>query len=582
MTAMAVPEAPPRRAVRSLRWLLLIGGAAAASASLAATNVDGVERFGLFDVLEPAYFAGVGAVAVGFFVGLEDRRRPSVASLGCLAALIVLLHGLPGLLEPHPRFGPAWLHVGFIDHLAGGGGLLLQLDARFSWSGFFAGGGLLQRAAATEDLLWLLRFTSVAVNALACWAIYLLGRPLGLSVRQRLAAMPIFVVANWAGQDYFSPQATAFSLYLVVLTIVVTFFGDHVLDPRSRVSRLLRPAAVEALPTSARPRVAIYLACVLGAAAMVMSHQLTPFFLASALLLLSLSGVIRTRALAWIVAIGAIAWLAFAAEAYWAGHFGRLAGSVGKVGDLAAENVGNRAAGAGAARRLVLGSRIGIALVCWLGAAGTLLLAYRRRRTPLVLACLLVAPFPMVLLQPYGGEMIIRVFFFTLPAVALLLAMVIVPSHRASSLWRRVVAGFVCAAVVPAFVLARFGNESYEQVTDDDREVLAAMYDRVPDGSLVFVVNRFTVLYAERVGEVRFRELQAREAEAIVAEIDEDPRASSRRYVLLTRSQEAYGEQVSRRPARWVDALVSELKATGRFRTVERVGPSWLLQLVPR
>ena len=48
-----------------------------------------------------------------------------------------------------------------------------------------------------------------------------------------------------------------------------------------------------------------------------------------------------------------------------------------------------------------------------------IVIGWFRRRTPVALLCLFVAPFPMIVLQPYGGEMALRVCYFSLPAAVL-------------------------------------------------------------------------------------------------------------------------------------------------------------------
>ena len=42
----------------------------------------------------------------------------------------------------------------------------------------------------------------------------------------------LFALGNWIGQDYFSPQAFAFFLYLVVVLVVVRWLGRRPAMPR--------------------------------------------------------------------------------------------------------------------------------------------------------------------------------------------------------------------------------------------------------------------------------------------------------------------------------------------------------------
>ncbi|MEA3186054.1 MAG: hypothetical protein QOJ74_2531, partial [Ilumatobacteraceae bacterium] len=119
---------------------------------------------GLVDVLAAAYWIGLVVLVGGLVTVCSRRSRWAWLNV---AALVAALHGLPGLLEPNPRFNVAWLHTGFVKQIADHGTLLRGLDARFSWAGFFAGGGLIQRWTGTESLLWLVRYAPLFYNGAA-------------------------------------------------------------------------------------------------------------------------------------------------------------------------------------------------------------------------------------------------------------------------------------------------------------------------------------------------------------------------------------------------------------------------------
>ena len=158
-----------------------------------------------------------------------------------VAALVAALHGLPGLLEPNPRFSVAWIHTGFIDQISTNGTLLRSLDARFSWAGFFAGGGLLQRWAGTESLLWLVRYAPLFYNGISVVLVALLARRLRATEMQSVLAAAFFACLNWIGQDYFAPQATGFVLYLLIITVVLYAFPADPSLGHPWMIRLMRP-----------------------------------------------------------------------------------------------------------------------------------------------------------------------------------------------------------------------------------------------------------------------------------------------------------------------------------------------------
>jgi hypothetical protein len=497
-------------------------------------------------------------------------------NLGCL---IVVLHGLPGFIEPNPRFPVGWLHAGFADHIAYEGELLPRLDARFSWAGFFSGAAFVERIADTHGLLWMLRFAPVAVNAAAALAVFALARAVRTSTDRSIVAATIFVFANWIGQDYFSPQAVGFVLVTTLLATVLTFFPDTP-DADGRVGRWLGAPDTASVAISERSSTLVYLASLFVAAAVIASHQLSPPMLIAALIALALLGRIRTKLLGPIVALGFVLWVSHAAESYWVGHLGDLLGQVGHVGTVVNSNVSRRAEPGSPARELVVRSRITFVLGMW-AMAGLAMIGQRfRRRLDPALAALFFAPFVVLAAQSYGGEVLLRVALFTLPAASILIARMELPLRLADGvhLPRFVVPVIALSVVAPLFVLARYGNESYEQVTPDDRAVVDDMYRIVPDNSSIFVVNRSTVTYADRLSEVRFRDLSSdpSTAEQMLA----DAGRGAHVYVLVTDGQAGYRQEVQGAAAGWLSDFADQLIATGSVRVVSRHGHSMLLERV--
>lgn len=569
---------------RTLLWAATtIGGLTTAALGIRATPNGGFDETGLFSSLAAGYWVGVGALIVALVLLI---RLGSKFVWPTLVALVITLHGLPGLLEPHPRFNSAWIHTGFIRHISENGTLLRDLDARFSWAGFFSGGAFLQRLADVDTMLWMVRFAPIFFNLVSLVLVTLIARRVGATTRRTMVAATLFCIANWIGQDYFSPQATAFMLYLTLVTVLLTAFAS---DPGSLTGwrhRVLRPSSVAVTHLSARNGTLIVIGCYVVIVALVMSHQLTPGFLSAALILLIATRSIRLWAIVVFTIVVFLGWLSFGADAFWMGHFEKLTGSVGQVSSLVNENVNERAGtGSSSGREAVLRARIGTMLVVWLLAGLSLALHWWRRRTPVALGCLLVAPFPMLLLQPYGGEMILRIAYFTLPAAVVLIALMPLPAwltrsgRRESFAW----AGFALALLlaVPVFITARFGNESFEAFSDEDVDLSRTMYEVIPPNSELFVAEGQAIVYSERVAEIRVRDLPRDGAEIATSEIS-DFLAEGPVFVLLSESQEAYGIVVRGLPSDWMQELRRNLVDTGRYVVRRQSGTGVLLELIDR
>ena len=346
------------------------------------------------------------------------------------------------------------------------------------------------------------------------------------------------------------------------------------------VVRLARPATDDHQGVGGRHATLLLLGCYALVVAVVISHQLTPGFLLSASLLLVVFNATRLRVLPVFIAIVFLAWLSFGANAYWFGHFDNLTGSVGKVGSLVTQNVGNRTESNVAGRQVVVASRIGLALLAWALAAISVVVQWRRRSTPIALLCLLIAPFPLLLLQPYGGEMALRVCYFSLPPACILIVQLFVPATRFT--YRRSVAlGVAVLALTPMFITARFGNESFEAFSNNDVALSRAIYDVVPDRSTVFLASQQAIKYGDRVGEVRFRTLPR----GTVTEVTDALKVASKKthvYIALTESQQSYGRFSRDKPPDWMQVLLDELLSTHQYRLVAQFGVNVLLEMVPQ
>lgn len=567
-----------RGALIAFRLAPGICGVMLVASAIPRVDPDRIDDAGLISALPTMWFVGAALIVLGIFTCLEEAGAWRAAAFAHLVALVVVLHGLPGMVDEHPRFPVAWLHAGFIDEIATSGELFPRIDGRFSWAGFFSGGALLQELSGQPDVLWLVRFTPIALNLAAVLAILVLGPLVGATRRQAFVAGLLYVVANWIGQDYFAPQATTFILYLAVVALVLRYFGtDPAVNLSPRWMRIIRPERPPVVSVDDRQRLAAWTISLLVAVGLMMSHQLSPMFLGLALLALAATRCVSVRGLPFIVLGLFLAWLSFSAEAYWVGHLDNIVGSVGQVTSLVQSNVAERAAAPSAERQLVVRSRMLLPITLWVIALFSAIRLRRQWRTPLPLVCLLVAPFPPLAVQPYGGEMIMRVTLFALPATALLCARLLAPEGLFTRR-RRIALAVVFTAMIPVFVLTRFGNEKFERVPPADAVLARELYASVPDGSTVFVRNRQTLVQADRVDQVRFRQLPRVELDQV---IDEMEKFGDAVFLMFTEGQAAFGQVTRGYPDGWLQEIEAEFVSTGRFVEVARHGDAVLLRLIP-
>ncbi len=488
-----------------------------------------VNGYGLLPALPIAYLIALGLL-IAVFLGslLLGRTGPRVLYLQ-VVVIVVVLALAPGILEPYARFPTAYTHVGFVDYIAQNGHVLKHYDARFSWPGFFAVMAALAKAAGVSAGS-LLRWTPLTLDLLYLVPLAALTRSLISDPRRRALALFIFVIGNWLGQDYFAPQGLNFFLFLVFMALLVHVFRTA--GPDSRLGRLAcrvlrrESESEEAGSPQFSPglRAAGLAGLLLIFSASVVSHQLTPFFMLLAVIALALLGATQLRSLPVLMAVLIGAFFVWAAGDYWHGHLHDLFGGLGHLGSSLHQNVGARASTASdPARTTVVDARLLLTALVWgLGLIG---LWRCRSRSLVPITALAIAPFFVLGLQSYGGEAALRAQFFALPFVAMLAAHVIgarggaakaaSPARRRflpNVRWLRPVAtglvALVLSAALPAvFMLARYGNESFEQSRPGDVAAVAQLYSLAPAGSVIFSLNDALPWKYEKVGSYVYEDL---------------------------------------------------------------------------
>lgn len=457
--------------------------------SLAGADPARIGDLGLIHAIPLAVFASLVLLALGFAATLRERRLRAPLLAAYVVTLALLLPGAPALVEHEPRFATAWLHAGFADSIAQTGSTLPGLDARFNWPGFFAAAGLLLRGLGLDDPRPVLTWAPLAFDLFALVPVYAIAAITSDDARVPWLAAWLFVPANWIGQDYFAPQALGFALFLGFVVLLLRYFPLRRRDRRSlakKAWRALRARHAGRLPPTGRgplpapPSSGLVALLLLTYGAIVWSHQLTPYFAIAGTTGLVLLGACRLRALPLLMAVIAIAFVSYLAVPYWAGHLGDIFGGVGQLGSTVSSNVGARTAASGP-HAWVPHLRMGLTGIVWalalLGAA----LRWRQRRSNLALLVLFAAPYTVIALQSYGGEVLLRTYLFALPFAAALMGAAL--AHLARPQTSAAAAAAVPLAtvgLVAAFYVARFGNEAFEMVRPREVAAVAHLYRVAP------------------------------------------------------------------------------------------------------
>ncbi|MFC9972223.1 hypothetical protein ACFVH6_15195 [Spirillospora sp. NPDC127200] len=487
---------------------------------LRSVDLEAMTGHGLIGVLPVATLLGALVLVLTFMLTLALPRPHRLLLSAQVVMLVLALHGITLALEPIARFPTAWQTAGFIEYVTRNGTVSWDLDARFSTPGFFAFIAFVVKAVGQNDLEPLLRWAPPVTNLLYLIPYVLILRVLRATWRAKWFAAWVFIAANWVGQDYLSPQAFAYLLFLFFVAILVNWFRHHdettqragrrrSAGTRERTGLFWRgynwlfgakdPGELPAPKVSVRDQsvllVLLFVLILVGTAA----HQLTPFLMTASCAGLVLVRRCSLRGLPFIAGIVYAAWISFMTVGYWAGRKGELFGGLGKVFTNIQQSTGGRIGQQSGDIKDIQQLRILIAAaVVGLAVAGLL----RRRSRGIddrVALVLMLVPFSSFGLQNYGGEVGLRIYFFMLPAACLLISYLFFPAPfdaprvrdpkvrlRLGRLrtgprrhWPAVAAASVFAVLLAGgFLSVRYGNERYEQVRPSDVRAFDVMLEK--------------------------------------------------------------------------------------------------------
>jgi hypothetical protein len=569
-------------------------------------------------VLPVTTIIGVAILLLSVVATLALAREYRALLTAQLLAVCCVLHGITALIEPLPRFPTSYVHLGFVDYISRFGTVVPDLDARFSWPGFFALVSFVSGGTPPADLLPLVRVTPLVSNVLYLLALWLILRTLRISWRGKWFAALLFTLLQWIGQDYFSPQGYTFLLYMIFIGIVLTWFrpvGREAVAGRpawvagvvqrtpswlrrtvSRGRRIVGrvigtptvPGEHAARPSSAATRIALLGLLLVIFAAATVSHQLTPFVMVIAAGALALCRRSTLRGLPVLLGVLLVAWVSLMTAAFWSGHLTDLVGGVGDVSGNVATSIAARSTGDPAHAVVVL---VRIALFGVL-AVGSVVGLVRRRRGGVddrVVALLLAVPFLAVLIQNYGGEIGLRVYMFALPGACVLIALAFFPEtsrgtgFRAAfgSVWRYVAAGLVVLVLGAAYGVAAYGNEAFERVSPGELAAVQWVYDRPGNAQVLFLTDSLDsgatpmmpIGYTDAIGvgvRATIASPNARDNPSVVVEQLEYWGGST--YFVTSRSEEQYLEVSAGYPRGWGSEFRAAMAADPRLEKVADTG----------
>lgn len=577
------------------RWSLPLRLAAPLAVAMAlwvyavsATDTSHLGDFGLVGALPAVFWVALASLTAGFWVCVRDPLRANGWALAYTVGLIVIERATQALVYPTPLYSWAWKHDAVIEHLLTAGGLergdqLGDMAVYDQWPGFFAAQAALVKLTGVENAAMYMAWWPLVSSLMLLAPLLLIYRTFTQDRRLIWTAVWLFQVANWVGQDYFSPQSLALALCLGVIAVVLR--------------RGERPGR------GRRGRQAVWTALLVPLiTAIVISHQLTPVMLVAGLGVLLVTRRYRDWTLLITLLLVFLAWNLTASLPFLREAVPEMVNSFGDVGHNLETGYGSTPTGTGPV------------IVSWVSrllSASVLLLALtgvlrrrvlRHRARPLLL--LGAVPLLMLVANDYGSEMIFRVLLFMLPGACFFAAAALLPdvrplasepgghgAPRSVSGLRAVLPGVALLALTAAFVPSYSGKDRLSYFPPQEVALVRQVFDRAPEGSLVVAAHRnYPLAYASYWNVRHYWFLD--DAKSHVEDILKDPATTlardmasveppGRAYFLLTQGQIANSEMNGMLTGEQLRSIESSVAASPLFQQVGRNSAGVVYELRP-
>src|SRR5690606_16281651 len=160
-----------------------------------------------------------------------------------------------------------------------------------------------------------------------------------------------------------------------------------------------------------------------------------------------------------------------------------VSGPVGSVGTNIDANLTERFRGS-PGHIFINYMRSGMSLGVWGLAFLGILRRVRRGYRDWGLILLAATPFPLLALQAYGGELLLRIYLYSVPFMAFLGAALFYTTPRLGrSLLASLLLFVTCVILLAGFLFARYGNERMTYFTADEFDAVEFLYDTAEPGS---------------------------------------------------------------------------------------------------
>ena len=553
---------------------LLVGALVAWLWSLIGVDLRAMTDVGLLSVLPSSFFVSLALLTVGFLFVLEHRAEQRLLVAGYLLLLSAMAHATPALLYGTVRYSWSYRHMGVVDFIQRTGGVkpnAQYLEIHHGWPGLFSATAMLSDVTGI-DTATIAIWTPFVFSLVSLLALSIVFRGFVSDPRIWSLALWMFIVANWVGQEYFSPQGFTYVLYLSLLAIVIPF--DRVTG-RDGGRFEFRDSGDFLRGYSAN--VGASLIGMLIVFSIVASHQFTPIMVVVTFAMLAIFGVARST---WVsvTTLGAtLIWLVGPALTYVRDNDREAARTFGSPAESSGASLIDTADVSTGHAIVVVADRFLAEAMVVLAIVGIVAI-WRRRQGSELIAALIAAPL-VLLFTDFGGEALVRTYLFAVPWIALASAYALTTLVEQRSFAPRLaVRSIVISLLLIAFLLSYLGKERSNYFTPEENDLAAWVYDTAPPNTLLIEGSR-NYPGSSRNYENVYNVPISREPDDSLLYMDADPEGTLYRwmtsdqfdasYFILTRSMVNEQESVPTMPPELLERIDTALRASDRFKIVQ-------------
>lgn len=564
--------------------------------SLRSMDIRDITDIGLISVMPIQFFASLVLLIGSFFYSLFQSKYFPVIIFLHLLLLIFILFGITAMIEEVPRFNVTWRHIGIIDYIIENQGVGPSWDVYFGWPGLFIFNAFPVLLSGLQEPLNFVSWSPVFLNLLYLGPLLLIFRSVTKDQRLVWSAVLFFYISNWIGQDYFSPQGFAYFFYLLILGILLTWFGKPTtiewienLSYRwsffsglsEEVQESMMPPKPEASPGQ---KIGLFFIILVSFFYLTTSHPLTPMAIFLSLIALTLFKRVSVQGLVIIMFVAIVAWMGYVGKDYIGNNIEKILAGIGQVDAAVDENFTGRLVGS-PGHVLVVQLRMVMTLVLW-GLAGLgIIMRIRKGIWDINLLLITIAPFSLLGLQLYGGEMLLRAYLFALPPMVFFAVSLFFPKKDKPLTWITPVfltlASFI---MLSGFLFTRYGNEKFDMFTREEVAAVQALYE-LAEPKVLFVAPspHYPIKFEEYADHPQLFVAN----EVIGGDVDKLGEAIQNRdskggYFIITTSQVSYFElNYNIKPESWVE-LEQNLNKSEQFQLVYENDDARIYHFIPK